>query len=62
VNALAVLSWRDNDKEATVIWLFGRKEENHATTEISQIQTIKNVGIKNYNKCIITNDEPNQIY
>jgi hypothetical protein len=30
--------------------------------EISRIQTIKNVGIKNYNKCIITNDEPNQIY
>jgi hypothetical protein len=34
-----------------------------STTEIlSWIQTIKDEGIKNYNKCIITNDEPSQIY
>jgi hypothetical protein len=48
VNALAVLAGSDNDKEATGChWLFGGKEENHATTEISRIQTIKNVGIQN---------------
>jgi hypothetical protein len=49
-------------KEGNCHWLFGGKEENHATTETSRIQAIKDEGIKNYNKCIITNDEPNQIY
>jgi hypothetical protein len=49
-------------KEGNCHWLFGGKEENHATTETSRIQTIKDEGIKNYNKCIITNDESNQIY
>jgi hypothetical protein len=46
VNALAVLAGSDNDKEATVIgFLVGKKKIT--TTEISQIQTIKDVGIKN---------------
>jgi len=43
-------------------WIFGGKEGNHATTEISRIRTIKNAVIKNYNKCIITNGEPIQNY
>ena len=63
MNALAVLAWSDNDKEATVIgFLAGKKKITQQQKYHGSKVAIKNVGIKNYDKCIITNDEPNQIY